>query len=469
MYKLKKFFCVIALFSVFLSFSISSIAFADENYNIDVPFTLEDFDSFDEYTEAINMYLNPEDYIAPLGTVDSGELGTENVTVRLYAGPYANWYTEEHFSSSADLAYTKQFAISAIASNLPKAYTFPDTMFGSYLKPLWGYTCTFALKEGETVSDSTVIFNLDFSGDKALTVNGTIADYTYIWNSSSYPQLTTSTSSEKIALLTGSLPDLIDNGGDYFYNSSVPLYTYCGNLQNVLTFQGITSSGDVVDLATYNNTTGGQYKVKLTDDEFTALVFDMEYYYITPANADYSSKARLLYFFPYSFKADFSGSITFDQNSIISGLISSIIQWLKQILNAILSLPQKIADLVIEGLKTLFVPSADDLQPKFDEFKTAAYSKLGFVYQVATDFIDLLQELFNATVSPTTTLTIPQIALPWDKVDGGQMVLLQETTFNVFPENLEGLRTLCKTITSMVLVLAFYRSVLSAFEKFFKE
>ena len=167
--------------------------------------------------------------------------------------------------------------------------------------------------------------------------------------------------------------------------------------------------------------------------------------------------------FPSIYKLSLSGEIAVDTSGVSTGLLKSIVEWLRNILSAIKSLPQQIANFVIEGLKTLFVSGSDDMQPKFDEFKTAAYSKLGFVYQVATDFIDLLQELFNATVSPTTTLTIPQIALPWDKVDGGQMILLQETTFNVFPENLEGLRTLCKTITSMVLVLAFYRSVLSAF------
>ena len=117
MHKYRKLVCFCLLLCMFLCMSLPALA-DETDYNIDVPFTLEDFDSFDEYTEAINMYLNPDDYVAPLGTVDSGELGTENVTVRLYAGPYANWYTEEHFSSSADLAYTKTFAVSSIKSNL---------------------------------------------------------------------------------------------------------------------------------------------------------------------------------------------------------------------------------------------------------------------------------------------------------------------------------------------------------------
>lgn len=475
MYKFKKFFCVIALFSVFLSFSISSIAFADENYNIDVPFTLEDFDSFDEYTQAINMYLNPDDYISPAGTVDSGELGTENVNVRIYAGLYANWYTEENFSSSADLAYTKTFSIPSIESNLKyvpaSSARNPGSFLYSYFKPLFGYTCTFNLKEGETVNGGVVDFDLDFSGDTAYSVNNYACQAT--WSSSSFSSVSSkipTTNWPNITNIFGSMTSLIGKEGYSYLSSGSGNSVFVGAMHNTLSFIGITSDGSSVDLSSYTDTTGGKYRVKLPDDvEFKSLVFDMEYFYSDSSNFVSPGSGYTNYYFPYMFKANFSGSIKFDQNSVISGLISSIIQWLKQILNAILSLPQKIADLVIDGLKTLFVPSADDLQPKFNEFKTAAYSKLGFVYQVAIDFIDLLQELFNATVSPTTTLTIPQIALPWDKVDGGQMILLQETTFNVFPENLEGLRTLCKTITSMVLVLAFYRSVLSAFEKFFKE
>lgn len=78
--------------------ALSPSSYADDSYNLDLPFTLDEFDNFDQYTQAINMYLNPDDAIVPAGTVDSGELGTENVTVRIYAGPYANWFTEEHLN-----------------------------------------------------------------------------------------------------------------------------------------------------------------------------------------------------------------------------------------------------------------------------------------------------------------------------------------------------------------------------------
>lgn len=441
----------------------------EEFYNIDLPFIEDDFDSFDEYAQAINMYLNPEDYTTPIGTIDSGDLGTDNVTVRLYAGPYANWSTTESFSASADLAYTKTFATSSLQSNLKNmgASTAkkPATVFNSYFNPLFGYTVTYALNEDETISDSTINFDLNFSGDTAYTVNGYYASLVY--NDSSFSSLSTSNSTSSwIKNLVGSMPSLVGAGGAYNVSSNGTTY-YIGAMHNTLTFIGITTSDEQIVLGTYEDTTGGKYSIKIPEDiEVASLVFDMDYYYASDGFPDSTFWSG--YNFPYMFKAGFSGTISVEGPSV-SSLIGNIIAWLKSILSAIQALPQQIADKVIDGIKALFVPSIDDLQPKFDEFKSVAYAKLGFVYQVATDFVTLLQELFYATVEPTTTLTIPRIALPWDLAPNGEMVILEETTFDVFPEGLEVLRNLCKTITSMVLVLALYRSVLEAFEKFFKE
>lgn len=318
MYKFKKFFCVIALFSVFLSFSISSIAFADENYNIDVPFTLEDFDSFDEYTQAINMYLNPDDYISPAGTVDSGELGTENVNVRIYAGLYANWYTEENFSSSADLAYTKTFSIPSIESNLKyvpaSSARNPGSFLYSYFKPLFGYTCTFNLKEGETVNGGVVDFDLDFSGDTAYSVNNYACQAT--WSSSSFSSVSSkipTTNWPNITNIFGSMTSLIGKEGYSYLSSGSGNSVFVGAMHNTLSFIGITSDGSSVDLSSYTDTTGGKYRVKLPDDvEFKSLVFDMEYFYSDSSNFVSPGSGYTNYYFPYMFKANFSGSIKFD-------------------------------------------------------------------------------------------------------------------------------------------------------------
>lgn len=458
-----------------LLFALSPVSCADEipqDYNIDVPFTLADFDSFDEYTQAINMYLNPDDAIVPAGTVDSGELGTENVTVRIYAGPYANWYTEEQFTSSADLAYTKQFAISSIESNLQNVSAStarqPATFLNSYFKPLFGYTCTFNLKEGETVNGGAIDFDLDFSGDTAYSVNNNACQAT--WSSSSFRSVTSvdpTVNWSDITNLFGSMTSLIGKGGYSYLSTSSGNSVFVGAMHNKLSFIGMTSDGNSVDLSSYTDTTGGKYRVKLPDDvEFIAFVFDMEYYYTDSSNFVSPGSNYTNYYFPYMFKANFSGSITFDQNSVISGLISSIIQWLKQILNAILSLPQKIADLVIDGLKTLFIPSSENIMSTFDGLKTMAESKLGFLYTMFSMVYDLLNSIVSGVTNPMQTLTIPAFSLPW--IDGTSLVIWNEMTFDIMPQGLEILKNLVKLLTSLVLITATITHCVHYFRDFFK-
>ena len=481
MHKYRKLVCFCLLLCTFLCMSLPVLA--DEmpqDYNIDVPFTLEDFDSFDEYTEAINMYLNPEDYIAPLGTVDSGELGTENVTVRLYAGPYADWYIEQNFSSSADLAYTKTFAVSSIKSNLQNVSAStarkPATFLNSYFKPLFGYTCTFNLKEGETVNGGTVDFELDFSGDTAYAVSNAACQAT--WSSSSFSDVKSvipTTNWPNITNLFGSMTSLIGKGGYSYLSTSSGNSVFVGAMHNELSFIGMTSDGKAVDLSFYTDTTGGKYRVKLpSDTEFTAFVFDMEYYYTDSSSFVSPGSNYTNYYFPYMFKANFSGSITFDQNSMISGLISSIIQWLKQILNAILSLPQKIADLVIDGIKSLFLPSAEDLSGVFETATGKLEERLGFIYQITTWLFDLFNS-FLVSINPQEYITVPKLSIPWTNmpdwasVSGNELVIWQEFQFKVIPEGAESLQTIVKTMTSLWAVLSLIACCVDSYHDFVGE
>lgn len=421
------------------------------------------------------MYFNPEDYIAPQGTVDSGELGTENVTVRLYAGPYADWYIEQNFSSSADLAYTKTFAVTSIKSNLKNVAAStarkPATFLNSYFKPLFGYTCTFNLKDGETVTGGTVDFELDFSGDTAYAVSNAACQAT--WSSSSFSDVKSAvptTNWPSITNLFGSMTSLIGKGGYSYLSTSSGNSVFVGAMHNELSFIGMTSDGEAVDLSSYTDTTGGKYRVKLpSDTEFTAFVFDMEYYYTDSSSFVSPGSNYTNYYFPYMFKANFSGSITFDQNSMISGLISSIIQWLKQILNAILSLPQKIADLVIEGLKSLFIPSSENIMSTFDGLKTMAESKLGFLYTIFQMVYDLFNSLVTGVVNPMQLLTIPRFAFPFPLAEGGEICLWNEMTFDILPAGMEVLHNLVKTVTSIIIVLATMSHCVEYFREFFRK
>ena len=347
----------------------------------------------------------------------------------------------------------------------------PATFLNSYFKPLFGYTCTFNLKDGETVTGGTVDFELDFSGDTAYAVSNAACQAT--WSSSSFSDVKSAvptTNWPSITNLFGSMTSLIGKGGYSYLSTSSGNSVFVGAMHNELSFIGMTSDGEAVDLSSYTDTTGGKYRVKLpSDTEFTAFVFDMEYYYTDSSSFVSPGSNYTNYYFPYMFKANFSGSITFDQNSMISGLISSIIQWLKQILNAILSLPQKIADLVIEGLKSLFIPSSENIMSTFDGLKTMAESKLGFLYTIFQMVYDLFNSLVTGVVNPMQLLTIPRFAFPFPLAEGGEICLWNEMTFDILPAGMEVLHNLVKTVTSIIIVLATMSHCVEYFREFFRK
>lgn len=461
--------CVCLVFG--LLFASSPLSYADDLYNIDVPFTYDEFYSFNDYLEAVESYAESSSGVSTYGTIDSSELTSENVSVRIYAGPYANWYTEESFSSTADLAYTKTFAISSLQSNLQNIGASnakkPAVVFNSYFNPLWGYTVTYSLADDSSVSNSVLDFDLNFDGDTAYLVNNTAAQLVY--NNSSFSNLGTVTVSSLswAKNLVGSMPSLVGAGGAYNVSSNGTTY-WIGGLHNTLSFIGITTSGEQISLGVYEDTTGGKYSIKLPSDvEFNSFVFDMSYYYASdgfPSSTYYSG-----YVFPYMYKCDFSGSITFNQNSVISGALSGILAWLKSIFNAITELPQKTADLVVNGVKSLFVPSSDAIMATFDTLKSTAESKLGFLYSIFQMVYDLFNSLASGLTDPMETLTIPRLSLPFKYVTGGELIIWEEMTFDIMPKGLEVLRDLVKLLTSLVLITATMSHCIDYFRGFFKK
>ena len=173
--------------------------------------------------------------------------------------------------------------------------------------------------------------------------------------------------------------------------------------------------------------------------------------------------------FPSIYKLSLSGNISVDTSGVNTGLLKSIIQWLRNILNAILSLPQKIADLVVNGIKTLFVPSSENIMATFDGLKTMAETKLGFLYSIFQMVYDLFNSLVTGVTNPMQTLTIPRFAFPFALADGGDICLWEEMTFDILPSGMEVLHNLVKTVTSIVIVLATMSHCVEYFRAFFKK
>lgn len=461
MYKYTRCLYSIVLFCIFITISVPALA-----DDIAVPindYTQQELeDGVYTGSDGLSVYLDgveQDNDLSTYGTI-SDQSNMLAVGYDVYSTTF-NWRTEEQFIPTADIGYTKAFADSVINSALADTQVNTLDTAEQVFKGIIGETIILHYEDdnGNSTLPENSKISLDLSFDDSSLEYSSSTWANARWSRTSpYSYQGVEHSGNRINAAT----NLLNFQSAKWFDSSGSKMYY-GNTITVFT---LDTDGNQETLGTYTDTSS--INVTFTSPgDVIAVYIDVQYDMNGGSFSSYGTIYQLP--FPAIFKLSLSGNISVDTSGVNTGLLKSIIQWLRNILNAITALPQQIADLVVNGIKSLFVPSADDLQPKFQEFQNVAYSKLGFVYQVATDFVTLIQEFFNATVSPTTTLTIPQIALPWDKVDGGQMILLQETTFSVFPENLEVLRTLCKTVTSMLLVLYFYRSVLEAFEKFFKE
>lgn len=88
------------------------------------------------------------------------------------------------------------------------------------------------------------------------------------------------------------------------------------------------------------------------------------------------------------------------------GLLGSIIQFLTNIVNgitnigkAIAELPGKIVSALIDGLKSLFIPSEDDLDGLKDKYETLLSERLGFIWQAGDWITSFATDLLSAITS----------------------------------------------------------------------
>lgn len=179
--------------------------------------------------------------------------------------------------------------------------------------------------------------------------------------------------------------------------------------------------------------------------------------------------------FPSIYKLSLSGNISVDTSGVNTGLLKSIIQWLRNILNAITALPQQIADKVIDGVKTLFIPTADDLAGVFETATGKLEERLGFVYQITTWLFDLFDVLISASTNTQDIITLPKLALPWENVPdwaqlpNNELLIWNEQQFRVIPEGAESLQTIVKTLTSLWAVLSLVACCVDSYHDFVGE
>ena len=126
---------------------------------------------------------------------------------------------------------------------------------------------------------------------------------------------------------------------------------------------------------------------------------------------------------------------------------------LKGILNAITSLPGKIVSALIDGLKSLFIPSDADITELKTKYETLLSERLGFVWQAGEWLVSFGQSVLSAMQSTDEyVFTFPGLHLTLPE---GEFTLIEEMPVSLDNAVMDVIRPVLGTVVSMVSVIAF--------------
>lgn len=435
-----------------LLFALSPVSYADEGL-----YTQAELEE-GVYTGSggLSVYLDGvkqlNDEATTFGTV-SDQSNLLSIGYDVYSSAF-NFRTEEQFVPTADIGYTKSFADSVLTAALKDTQVNSLDTAEQVFKGIIGETIVLHYEDengNSTLPEgSKITLNLSFDDS---TLQGGNSWRNALYNSDSPYSFNSITGAGNYVY--NATPLLNINSSAKWFAFDGPKF-YFGNVINVY----------FVDINGEQHTLGSYTDLSAINTTFTSPVDVVGVYIDVQYNMNGGIFRSSSVSFPSIYKLSLSGEIAVDTSGVNTGLLRSIIEWLRNILTAIKSLPQQISNFVIEGLKTLFIPSSDNIMATFDGLKTMAESKLGFLYTMFTMLYDLLHSIVTGVVNPMQTLTIPAFSLPW--IDGSSLVIWNEMTFDIMPQGLDVLKNLVKLLTSLVLITATISHCVEYFRNFFK-
>ena len=142
-----------------------------------------------------------------------------------------------------------------------------------------------------------------------------------------------------------------------------------------------------------------------------------------------------------------------------SGFLKTIIEGIKSVGQSVTELPTKIWDKMSDGLKGLFVPTADDITAIKNDWDNLLSDRFGGMYQV----IQLIDDYADSFKSPEqkNTITLPELSLPFgdsEFVFGGKDV-------QIVPDRFSFMIDIIKTIISIIATCFFVNGLRNKFER----
>lgn len=172
-----------------------------------------------------------------------------------------------------------------------------------------------------------------------------------------------------------------------------------------------------------------------------------------------------------SYMGEYNGDDKYNFNLEIQSeeekLLGGILGWVQNIFNkigdtfeAIKELPGKIANLLIDGIKNLFVPSSEDIEQFSTKMDNLLEDKLGAVYQVSNTVIEAWDRVKDADEQNT-------IPFPESKIQllGGEEFAFGGYDVQIVPEGFAWLATIVKSVAGIVATIAFVNGLRKRYEE----
>ena len=209
--------------------------------------------------------------------------------------------------------------------------------------------------------------------------------------------------------------------------SLVPCYTYSGTG----TFKGFNYNGTLVPVGSYLVCGAGTYLYAVDDvdvpgDPAYEFEFAVNSVSVTPVSTD--------------------------------GLLSGIIGWLRNIWNKLTALPGQIADSIVSGIKSLFVPDEDSFIAFKDSFSDLLSSRFGAVYES----MSIMDSFFDSLKASSTndTFTIPEVT-----INVGVPFKFGGWEVDIVPDKFDFLADACKWLISVAVTFFFVKGMRKRLEE----
>ena len=175
---------------------------------------------------------------------------------------------------------------------------------------------------------------------------------------------------------------------------------------------------------------------------------------------------KTLTFYSGEYDGDDKYQVSVDIQSEEVGLLEGILAKITSVADSILELPQKLWNLISDGLKSLFVPSEQYILDFKADMDNLLEDKFGFAYQSITLLDNSLERIVFSDI--TNTIYLPKTDITLRDITNNEDVVYSFGGYNVkiVPDNFDFMADFCSIIIGIVATLAFANSARKRYVEF---